>query len=285
MNPKKLKQLKKQHRKAILQPRQSTYIQQLTQYGELFQDFPRIKYLINLILVNDRLMQDQLLPQPVVKMLLPDDIQDEIFTYLNQHYPSGDPTGDRLWEEYSEALPKLDRLLRNYRDYLEATYGMWSFTNTKFISALSKYLQGAPVLEIMAGNGYISKGLRDLNHQQTIITTDDQSWTKENETGKHPVVKVQNYSAIDAIKTFYDQVDYVIMAWAPDKGDADWQVLQLIRQTYPELKLLVIGEYQGATNSQQFWQTAQLSQPDAFQPLNQALQSFDLIDEQIYLAQ
>lgn len=285
MNPKKLKQLKKQHRKATSTIRQTDYIQQLSKYADLFQDFPRIKYLINLILVNDRLMQDQLLPQPVVKMLLPDDIQDEIFASLNQRYPAGDPTGDRLWQEYSEALPKLDRLLRNYRDYLEETYGMWSFTNTKFVSALSKFLNGAPVLEIMAGNGYISKGLHDLKAHQTIITTDDQSWIKENETGKHPVTKVQNYSALDAIKAFHDQVEYVIMSWTPDKGQADMEVLQLIRQQYPDLKLLVIGEYQGATNSKQFWQAAKLSQPDALKPVNQSLQSFDLIDEQIYLAQ
>ncbi|MCG4607036.1 hypothetical protein L0O74_11960, partial [Bifidobacterium longum] len=96
--------------------------------------------------------------------------------------PQGNPEGDRLWNRYVDALPKLDRLLRNYRDYLEATYGMWSYVNAPYIKALSEYLHGRPTLEIMAGNGYISSGLRNLRPAQTIFATDSTDWTKEHET-------------------------------------------------------------------------------------------------------
>ncbi len=283
MNPKKLKKLKKRVKKAQQAVHQAPYISELMHDRALFDDFPEIKYLINNALESDRLLKNGLLPQPLPTLLLPDDIQDTIFKQVNQQYPKGDPRGDQLWNKYSAALPKLDRALRNFRDYLEDTYGMWSYVNAPFAKALADYLNGAPVLEIMAGNGYISKGLRNNNANQQIYTTDSQAWVKENETGKHPVTKIEKLDAVSAIKKYGDQVDYVIMSWAPDKGETDWEVLQLLRQDYPDIKFLVIGEKDGATNSKKFWQEAQLSQDEDLQKVNQQLHSFDLIDEQIYL--
>lgn len=283
MNPKKLKKLKKRVKKAQQAVHQAPYISELMHDRDLFDDFPEIKYLINSALESDRLLKNGLLPQPLPTLLLPDDIQDTIFKQVNQQYPKGDPRGDQLWNKYSAALPKLDRALRNFRDYLEDTYGMWSYVNAPFAKALADYLNGAPVLEIMAGNGYISKGLRNNNANQQIYTTDSQAWVKENETGKHPVTKIEKLDAVSAIKKYGDQVDYVIMSWAPDKGETDWEVLQLLRQDYPDIKFLVIGEKDGATNSKKFWQEAQLSQDEDLQKVNQQLHSFDLIDEQIYL--
>ncbi len=284
MNPKKLRKLKKRVKKAQHTVHQSPYIAELTRDRELFSDFPPVVYLINNALESDRLLKAGLLPQPLPTMLLPDDTQDTIFKKVNQQYSQKDPRGDRLWDKYSEELPKLDRALRNFRDYLEDTYGMWSYVNSAFANALAKYLDNAPVLEIMAGNGYISKGLRNNNPHERIYTTDSQAWVKENETGKHPVTKVEKLAALDAIKKYGHQVDYVIMSWAPDKGEADWQVLQLLRQDYPDIKLLVIGEKNGATNSKKFWQEAHLSQDKDLQKVNIQLHTFDLIDEQIYLA-
>lgn len=283
MNPKKLKKLKKRVKKAQQAVHQAPYISELMHDRDLFDDFPEIKYLINNALESDRLLKNGLLPQPLPTLLLPDDIQDTIFKQVNQQYPKGDPRGDQLWNKYSAALPKLDRALRNFRDYLEDTYGMWSYVNAPFAKALADYLNGVPVLEIMAGNGYISKGLRNNNANQQIYTTDSQAWVKENETGKHPVTKIEKLDAVSAIKKYGDQVDYVIMSWAPDKGETDWEVLQLLRQDYPDIKFLVIGEKDGATNSKKFWQEAQLSQDEDLQKVNQQLHSFDLIDEQIYL--
>lgn len=283
MNPKKLKQLKKRVKRAQQAVHQAPYISELMRDRDLFDDFPEVKYLINNALESDRLLKNGLLPQPLPTLLLPDDIQDTIFKQVNQQYSQGDPRGDQLWNKYSAALPKLDKSLRNFRDYLEDTYGMWSYVNAPFAKALADYLNGAPVLEIMAGNGYISKGLRNNNANQRIYTTDSQAWTRENETGKHPVTTIEKLDAISAIKKYWDQVDYVIMSWAPDKEEVDWDVLQLLRHDYPDVKFLVIGEQDGATNSKKFWQEAQLSQDEGLQKVNQQLHSFDLIDEQIYL--
>lgn len=285
MNPKKLKKLKKQVKKAHQAATVPPYIKELTHYRDLFDSFPEIKFLINNALESDRLLKNGLLPQPLPTLLLPDDIQDTIFQQVNQQFAQGDPRGDQLWNQYVNALPKLDKLLRNFRDYLEDTYGMWSYVNAPFAKALSDYLNGQPVLEIMAGNGYISKGLRNNNPSQVIFTTDSQDWINENETGKHPVTKIEPLDALTAIKKYGHQVQFVIMSWAPDKQETDWEVLQLLRQDYPEIRLLVIGERNGATDSPKFWQEAQLSQPQELAKVNQQLHSFDLIDEQIYLAQ
>jgi hypothetical protein len=285
MNPKKLKQLKKRVKKAQQTVHQSSYIQELTHYRDLFDDFPPIKYLINNALESDRLLKNGLLPQPLPELLLPDNIQDTIFQQVNAKYPQGDPRGDKQWDQYNEALPKLDKALRNFRDYLEDTYGMWSYVNAPFAKALSDYLAGAPTLEIMAGNGYISKGLRNNNAHQEIYTTDSQAWVTENETGKHPVTQIEKLDAIAAIKKYGHQVKYVIMSWAPDKQETDWEVLQLLRRDYPDVHLLVIGEKDGATDSKRFWQEAHLRQDDRLKQVNANLHSFDLIDEQIYLAE
>ncbi|MBB1063496.1 SAM-dependent methyltransferase [Limosilactobacillus fastidiosus] len=283
MNPKQLKKLKKRVKKAKKVIQQPKYIKELTQYRDLFDPFPEVKFLINNVLESDRLLKNDLLPQPLPQLLLPDDIQDQIFKYVNQHYAKGDAQGDTLWNQYSTVLPKLDKALRNFRDYLEDTYGMWSYINAPFAKALSDYLNGEPVLEIMAGNGYISKGLRNNNSTQKIYTTDSQAWIKENETGKHPVTKIERLDAIEAIKKYGDHVKYVIMSWAPDKQETDWEVLQLLRKNYPEINLLVIGEKDGATNSKVFWTHAKLNQDEKLQQVNRYLHSFDLIDEQVYL--
>ena len=279
MNKKQLKKLKKQAKKK----RPSGYIAQLTAAAELFDHFPRIKYLINNVLEADRLLKRGLLPQPLPKLLLPDDIQDELFAAVNAQYAPHDPAGDRLWDRYSAALPKLDQQLRNFRDYLEETYGMWSYTNTAFVRALSDFLNGAPVLEIMAGSGYLSKGLRDRRPSQVIYTTDSQAWAKESATGRHPVTTIEALDALAAIKKYGDQVKVVILSWAPDKDENDYQILHLLRQHYPDLTFVVIGERNGATNSARFWREAKLSQPAELAKANAALKSFDLIDEQVYL--
>lgn len=284
MKKSQIKKLKKRFKQTHSQTQSTPYIQQLEHYREMYDAFPSIKYLINNALENDRLIKRGLLPQPLPPMQLPDDIQDTIFKWVNQQYAAKDPRGDALWDQLSAGLPELDHLLRNFRDYLEDEYGMWSYTNTAFVHALSDYLKGAPVLEVMAGNGYLSKGLRDLRPEQTIYTTDSRDWVKENETGKHPVTTIEQLSAIDAVDKYGEQVDYVLMSWAPDKGDGDIKLLKHLRENFPNLKLLVIGEKNGATNSKGFWQEAKLSQPADLKAVSDRLKSFDLIDEQIYLA-
>jgi hypothetical protein len=279
MTPKQLKKLKKQFQ----QSEPSDYITQMNQYLTLFENFPSVKYLINNVLESDRLLKNGLLPQPLPKLILPDNIQDQIYAYINEHYDLGDPKGDQLWNQFVDALPKLDRLLRNFRDYLEQTYGMWSYVNAPFVSDLSKYIAGRNTLEVMAGNGYISSGLRNLNRGQTIFTTDNQAWRSENETGNHPVTQIEKLDALSAFEKYKSQIDFVIMSWSPDKLTIDWQLLQAIHDSKLDITLITIGEQDGATGSHEFWSNAHYIEQETVTKLSTHLKTFDLIDEQVYL--
>lgn len=281
MNPKKLKKLKRQLKKERPVSTTNNYITRLERYRELFKQNSMITFLINQILESNRLIQQKLLPQQLPVLELPEDIQDQIFNQIKDQYPLGDPRGDQLWEKLTAELPKLDKLLRSYRDYLEETYGMWAYISAPFISDLAHYLAGRPTLEVMAGNGYISHGLR--LKQQNVDATDSLDWVQENETGKHLVTEVEKLDAISAIEKYGNQVDFVIMSWSPDGVPIDVQILEKLRSLTKQPTLICIGEPNGATNSAGFWKIAKLIEPENTQQLNQHYQPFDLIHDQLYL--
>ena len=151
------------------------YINQTEKYLKLFNNFPEIKFLLNQILEADRLLKQNLLPQSLPKMILPDNIQDIIYRKISEKYPLGNSEGDQLWDQLTSQLPKLDKHLRNFRDYLENNYGMWAYISAPFGKQLSNYLQNKNVLEIMAGNGYVSKALRQYNPSNKNYATDSKT--------------------------------------------------------------------------------------------------------------
>lgn len=282
MNPKQFKKLKKRARQAA--PKQAPvtdYITEMTAYQTLFNDFPTIKILINNVLQADRLLKQGLLPQTLPELLLPDDTQDVIFNQLNARFPAGDPEGDRLWNQMSDALPKLDAQLRSFRDYLETEYGMWAYISAPVAKDLASFVNGRPALEVMAGNGYVSKGLRD--NGQNVIATDSKYWTAENETGRHPVTEIEQLTASQAVTKHGADVDVIIMAWSPDGLTIDWELLQQIRALNHPVDFVVIGEKYGATDSKVFWDNAELVDSPAVTALNAHYSKIDLIDDKIYL--
>ncbi|WP_353989941.1 SAM-dependent methyltransferase [Pediococcus argentinicus] len=278
MKPKQLKKIRKQARQSSAAP---SYIKQLLKYRDTFSNFGEIVFLINNVIESDRLISRDLLPQQLPLLELPENIQDTIFEAIGKEHPMGDPVGDELWDKYSRALPKLDQLLRSYRDYLEDTYGMWAYISAPFINDLSKYIDGEPTLEIMAGNGYISKGLRA--HDQNVIATDSLEWQKENQTGRHLVTDVEKLDALAALDKYQNQVQYVIMSWSPDGVPIDQEVLATMREKLPDATLICIGEQNGATNTSDFWKQVKLVDPEATKTLNQHYSNFDLIHDQVYL--
>lgn len=281
MNPKKLKQLKKRVKKQAATP----YIQQLTHYRALFKDDPKILVMINNALESDRLLAAGLPPQQLPVLQVPDHFQDELFTRINQTYAMGDPAGDAEWERLSAALPKVDQLLRDFRDYVEEQYGMWAYISAPFLKDLAEFVGDQPVLEVMAGNGYVSKGLHRLHPTQTIYTTDSKAWTHErdNQTGRQPVTTIEALDAVSAFQKYAHEVQFVIMAWSPDKLTIDWDLLQAMRASDVDVPLICIGEKYGATGSKAFWDHAQYQDDEAVQKLNQHFRPFDLIHDQVYV--
>lgn len=278
MKRKQLKKLKKSGKVTSVLP---AYIQQLQNFEAEYQDYPAVTYLIKQILLADQFLAKKQLPQNLPDLELPDDIQDQIYRKTNEKYAMDDPQGDEIWEKLSNDLPELDRKLRSFRDYLETQYGMWAYISSGFTAELAKFLNGRPALEVMAGNGYISQGLK--NNHANVITTDSLTWTHENQTGKQTVVSVEQLTALEAYEKYKDQVDFIIMCWSPDGLPIDVELLNAIRNDNHPVQLLVIGEKNGATNSPEFWQTAQFVETEELTKLNQFYPHFDLIKDQVYL--
>ena len=85
-NKQKKKLLKKKHAQAT--PSESTYITQMLKYREQFNAYPQVKFLINNVIESDHLIKQGLLPQDLPELILPDDIQDQIFKDINQKFKS-----------------------------------------------------------------------------------------------------------------------------------------------------------------------------------------------------
>lgn len=183
------------------------------------------------------------------------------------------------FQTMSANLNTFDHDLGEFRTYLQTRFGYWATITKDFMKVWADEFGDAKYLEIMAGNGYISKELTDLG--KTSICTDDKSWSKQSKTGYEPLVETENLDALDAIDKYHDKVDYVVLAWSPDRDDVDNEVLKKIREY--GLMLICIGEKYGATNSKEFWDNAEYVDYDAIDKLNKVYSRYDLVHDAVYL--
>ncbi|ANK62903.1 hypothetical protein [Loigolactobacillus backii] len=251
------------------------YVASLHKFRQLFADYPSVSQQIDGMLRNIWLLRHDRLPHELTYLGIPEGFFIQVYPEFIQK---------RRWtlSALSQQITELDQLFGAYRDYLEVHFGMWSHTSQEFVADLAR-LPGRRYLEVMAGNGYISAGLRHLG--QTVFATDTLGWVHENETGRHLVTEVEALDACAAYKKYVSQIDYVIMSWSPDGVPIDWQLLQLMRQTKPQLPLLCIGEKNGCTNSPIFWQTANFKTDALVSKLNRHLPQLDLVKEALFWVQ
>ena len=254
------------------------YLSELLSYQSLFEEIHSVTNLIQqvqqaVLAINAGLLPEQL---PVLKVT--DAMIADVQRFVLNKYPKQSNKGNILWAKLAEALENVDFLVRHLRDALIEYFSMYGFVSTPFVKDLSDYIAGEPVLELMAGHGYLSAGLRACQPEQTIIATDNQSWRDQPDVNlRQPVTTVYKISALSALKKYGDGVAVILMSWAPDTSADDLWVLQLIREQYSDKKFIVIGEKSGATNSKAFWSEAKLKPL-----LNTQHQSFDLIDERVF---
>lgn len=180
-----------------------------------------------------------------------------------------------------DELMALSHLFGNFRWYLAYHYGIWAYVTEELIETWVDLFPGYRYLELAAGNGLISYGLRQAG--QSVIATDSLTWVDENGTGKAPWTAVNQASATAALWQYGDQVDAVILAWSPDKDPVDQHILQLIRSQFPHLTLFCIGDRFGITNSETFWRTAHRVTDRRVLKLNQAFRQFDAVGDRIYI--
>jgi len=151
-------------------------------------------------------------------------------------------------------LMPLDDLLSEFRQTIIKSFGVWHLPNKLWLSDLNQFIDGRRVLEIMSGNGVISSQLRLFGNN--VIATDNFDW--HGQDIQHPDLWTE-VICLDAL-----------------------EVLQGLRAQHFNGDFIVIGEKNGAPNSQLFWQNAKLARP---KKLNQHHQPFDFISDQVWLVQ
>lgn len=255
------------------------YLDALADFFILFKDIPGLKDKLQLAQTAVKAVNQGDFPPTLHDMAVTETDIAATQAYVLARYPQQPEQGNALWEQLREALEQVDYCLQNIRDEFIEDFNLYAYLTPTFLEALSEALAGKATLEIMAGQGYLSAGLRALRPDQTIIATDNQDWQYQPVDAVTPVTLVENLDALAAIDKYGNQVEVILMSWAPDTSDIDWQVLQKIRQEHPEITFLVIGEFMGATDSEIFWQSATLNELEA---INATRPPFDLIDEKIY---
>lgn len=175
--------------------------------------------------------------------------------------------------EYPNVI-NISSQLEDFRQTVVENFGIWHVCSREWIDDLQQFCGvNAQNLELMAGNAIISANLPNT------IATDNLNWDGQDNEKPRPWTKVERLDALTAVQKYYRQVDNIIMAWAPNNDDVDFQVLQFLRESHFRGNFIVIGEREGATNSSLFWKVARLKLPTN---LNIHHQPFDFIKDRVW---
>ena len=176
--------------------------------------------------------------------------------------------------EIPQEVPKFELVscLNDLRQVLIENFGIWHVFSRAWLASFKQQLKPGKTLVVMCGNAALAANLSN------VIAVDDFDWQAQDNTQPHPWCDVKRADALVAVQKYYQQVDNIILEWAPETT-CDRAILDFLRaQKWPG-DLIVIGEAKGATNSPQFWQTAKLSRPPAVNALHRP---FDFIHDQVF---
>lgn len=169
-------------------------------------------------------------------------------------------------------LFELVSCLNDLRQVLIENFGIWHVFSRAWLASFKQQLKPGKTLVVMCGNAALAANLSN------VIAVDDFDWQAQDNTQPHPWCDVKRADALVAVQKYYQQVDNIILEWAPETT-CDRAILDFLRaQKWPG-DLIVIGGAKGATNSPQFWQTAKLSRPPAVNALHRP---FDFIHDQVF---
>lgn len=104
------------------------------------------------------------------------------------------------------------------------------------------------VLDPMTGNGLMVKALREAGIFS--FGTDNNSW--------HNTDSFEPIDALDALKRYGDQITHLLLSWASPESDIDFRLLEEVRKNYENIQIIVIGEVNGCTGSEKFWNAAEI---------------------------
>ncbi|MSD83089.1 SAM-dependent methyltransferase [Lactobacillus curvatus] len=258
---------------------QLSYPEKLRQSHLFFAAVPAIHHQIQAVLVSLDLIEQGGLPTHNLPVL---GIDESLYLEILLQAEQGAFAPVNV-TEVQRQLRIIDHLLRNYREYLQNRFGMWAYITTDLTAAIAREFPNWHFLEVMAGNGYLSAGLRQAGAD--VICTDSLAWTAENETGRQLITPVKTLDANQALNRYGAHVDAILMSWSPNGVPVDYELLQQLRKMPKPPVLLCLGERFGATNSHAFWTAAHYHNDARLSRINRYLRPFDLMRDRFYWIQ
>lgn len=128
--------------------------------------------------------------------------------------------------------------------------GYYAKITKKFAAGLAEKIgKDSTILDPMAGKGYFVKAMREQGIK--TIGSDDMSWkTAQTEEAS----EIENISAVDSLRKNGNRISHLVISWAPYESDIDNTLYQTVKNEYPHITIINIGEGMGGcTGSEKLW--------------------------------
>lgn len=222
---------------------------------------------------------NQIKEQP--KIFIPSD--KDFYSMIPDALPKG--CEEKYWLcNDDDGLP-FDTMFSSYKQRQEWTEkGMWAFVSWRWVNPLAVWIGKRKCLEVMAGCGWLSLAL--MARVVDVKATDDMSWhTHEiNKEKWEHVTEVEKLDAIEAVKKYGKEVDFVIMSWPPYNENIGYRVLREMNRQNKNAKMIYIGErLGGCTADDEFFQHFEEIEDAGFNEAANKFQSWKWLHDSLIL--
>ena len=107
-------------------------------------------------------------------------------------------------------LFELVSCLNDLRQVLIENFGIWHVFSRAWLASFKQQLKPGKTLVVMCGNAALAANLSN------VIAVDDFDWQAQDNTQPHPWCDVKRADALVAVQKYYQQVDNIILEWAPE---------------------------------------------------------------------
>ena len=155
----------------------------------------------------------------------------------------------------------------------------FSFINNDYAEQMANFLKGKKVLEVMSGNGFFSRMLKEKGVD--LIST-DLYVGNDNPYGLVKVLDkdIERIDAIEAVEKYGKEVNYIIMSWPPYNKPIGSQVVKKIKEVCPNVKIIYIGETEGGcTADDYFFEITERVNDEAFEPVKYSYESWHFVHD------
>ena len=167
---------------------------------------------------------------------------------------------DQLWSYLKDPLWAAGELQRQ---------GFWSVPSQEFLRRMTEHFQGRPVLEIGAGRGLLTSGLKKMEVNVTGI--DDFTWQQSRTTVKGASGLIKMASAEEALRSFNPSV--VICSWPPPDNNFE----KIVFTTHSvDLYLAIVSKHRFAAGTSESYRQQQSFTCSTSEVLNRLLRPLEL---------